>query len=308
MEKVGRNAPCPCGSGKKFKRCHAGKSVEATSGPAATVNAATQADELFEIGRGLAESLLKKVHAGTYRTDDLLYQRAMLSFFAKAYKTYQGAELLWNRGHTEDAHLLARSIYDIRLQAQFISRDPTKRSKDLMAHLLKIAVGWLELARRLHPDWDLLSLDATVAHLRDLAKTDYYRVELKDDPRAAEGAIKKKWWEAGGIKNGIRGLAEALALEGGEHDWVGEYEWVYAYLSRYEHSDAWILTEYVRLSEEQPTALEIYPDNTETHFLNVPLSITGWLFEIASLTGRAFHLDFDETVDDAVKRARGLLN
>jgi len=21
-EKVGRNAPCPCGSGKKFKQCH----------------------------------------------------------------------------------------------------------------------------------------------------------------------------------------------------------------------------------------------------------------------------------------------
>jgi len=23
--KVGRNEPCPCGSGKKFKRCHLGK-------------------------------------------------------------------------------------------------------------------------------------------------------------------------------------------------------------------------------------------------------------------------------------------
>jgi preprotein translocase subunit SecA len=21
-EKIGRNAPCPCGSGKKYKRCH----------------------------------------------------------------------------------------------------------------------------------------------------------------------------------------------------------------------------------------------------------------------------------------------
>ena len=23
--KIGRNEPCPCGSGKKFKRCHIGK-------------------------------------------------------------------------------------------------------------------------------------------------------------------------------------------------------------------------------------------------------------------------------------------
>jgi uncharacterized protein YecA (UPF0149 family) len=22
MGKIGRNAPCPCGSGKKYKRCH----------------------------------------------------------------------------------------------------------------------------------------------------------------------------------------------------------------------------------------------------------------------------------------------
>lgn len=26
--KVGRNDPCPCGSGKKFKRCHLGQPVE----------------------------------------------------------------------------------------------------------------------------------------------------------------------------------------------------------------------------------------------------------------------------------------
>lgn len=26
--KVGRNDPCPCGSGKKFKKCHLGRPVE----------------------------------------------------------------------------------------------------------------------------------------------------------------------------------------------------------------------------------------------------------------------------------------
>ena len=28
MIKVGRNDPCPCGSGKKFKRCHLGHEDE----------------------------------------------------------------------------------------------------------------------------------------------------------------------------------------------------------------------------------------------------------------------------------------
>ncbi len=27
-EKVGRNAPCPCGSGKKFKQCHGEQSAD----------------------------------------------------------------------------------------------------------------------------------------------------------------------------------------------------------------------------------------------------------------------------------------
>jgi len=30
-ESVPRNAPCPCGSGKKYKQCHLGKTVEVKS-------------------------------------------------------------------------------------------------------------------------------------------------------------------------------------------------------------------------------------------------------------------------------------
>ena len=31
MESVPRNAPCPCGSGKKYKNCHLGKTIEVKS-------------------------------------------------------------------------------------------------------------------------------------------------------------------------------------------------------------------------------------------------------------------------------------
>lgn len=44
MAKTGRNDPCPCGSGKKFKNCCAGKPVEATPNLAgAPARAATRA-------------------------------------------------------------------------------------------------------------------------------------------------------------------------------------------------------------------------------------------------------------------------
>ena len=30
MKKIGRNDPCPCGSGKKFKKCHLGREEDLT--------------------------------------------------------------------------------------------------------------------------------------------------------------------------------------------------------------------------------------------------------------------------------------
>ena len=32
LKNIGRNDPCPCGSGKKFKRCHLGREHELLSG------------------------------------------------------------------------------------------------------------------------------------------------------------------------------------------------------------------------------------------------------------------------------------
>jgi len=33
VEKVGRNEPCPCGSGKKYKQCHLGQELEQARDP-----------------------------------------------------------------------------------------------------------------------------------------------------------------------------------------------------------------------------------------------------------------------------------
>ena len=32
VREVGRNDPCPCGSGKKYKQCHASKATKMTTG------------------------------------------------------------------------------------------------------------------------------------------------------------------------------------------------------------------------------------------------------------------------------------
>lgn len=59
--KVGRNAPCPCGSGEKYKRCHGRPRAVASSRPPRTMNLAAlyseeqkQADKDFRRRYGFA--------------------------------------------------------------------------------------------------------------------------------------------------------------------------------------------------------------------------------------------------------------
>jgi len=47
MEKVGRNDPCPCGSGKKFKKCCESKVTKRTIGNAQVLGGSQKMSSLF---------------------------------------------------------------------------------------------------------------------------------------------------------------------------------------------------------------------------------------------------------------------
>ncbi len=53
--RVGRNEPCPCGSGKKYKRCHLGTEADLRASSGATAPAQTAA--LHELDRRLADAM-----------------------------------------------------------------------------------------------------------------------------------------------------------------------------------------------------------------------------------------------------------
>ena len=44
-EKLGPNAPCYCGSGKKFKRCHGNRATRPAAGPAGDAGAVGDVEE-----------------------------------------------------------------------------------------------------------------------------------------------------------------------------------------------------------------------------------------------------------------------
>lgn len=47
MEKVGRNDPCPCGSGKKFKKCCEAKASRKSIGSAQVIQGSSKMSSLF---------------------------------------------------------------------------------------------------------------------------------------------------------------------------------------------------------------------------------------------------------------------
>jgi hypothetical protein len=55
-EEVGRNDPCPCGSGKKYKRCCLGSEADPAQQPRTTVPALVAAVLGLLIGAGVAMS------------------------------------------------------------------------------------------------------------------------------------------------------------------------------------------------------------------------------------------------------------
>jgi uncharacterized protein DUF5677 len=247
---------------------------------------------LWVVGKDLAESLLERLR-NTRVSGKAEYRRAMLFFFCKAYKTYQAVELLWSGGYVEDATSVVRSIYELRLQAAFMSRDPVIRSRQFLKHQFKCSIGTLQILRRLNDPVRRSELDMGESVVRDAAESEGM-LDLFNNLPAAVRAITKNWWGSGGIKR----LLEDLGLE-------GEYDLIYSQLSDYSHGGVRLLQRYVQLSENSMTML-YRPVRSPS--ITVPWSAFDWLSQIIGYTGRAFDLNFDETVLRAQEKAKAVLS
>ncbi len=200
--------------------------------------------QLFRIGNELANELIFQL-TSTKFSGQFPYRRASLFFFCRAFKAYQAVAMLWREGFSEDAYSLARTVYELRLQAIYLSRDPAPRAKLFIRHWFKAGFGTLELLKkRGRPEW-LQSLEIAEREIR-AAAAELGIVDVFDDPEDAKRAIGRKWWDAGIRGTGIKGLVEELGI--GE-----EYDWVYAQMSDYSHSGLRTFHMFV----EQPSESEI---------------------------------------------------
>jgi hypothetical protein len=89
---------------------------------------ASLCDRAFEIGSGTVNKFLPQIFAKPIGENGN-YKKALLFFFCKSLKTYGAIRTLQNRGFMEDARILARSIFELRLQALYLDQKPKERTR-----------------------------------------------------------------------------------------------------------------------------------------------------------------------------------
>ena len=94
-----------------------------------------QTSRMFQLAIELAEKIKNNSkHLIASDEEELLYKGAMLFFFSKAYKSYQAIKTLWENGFAEDAFVLARTIFEIALQARYMTKEPRTRARLFFEH------------------------------------------------------------------------------------------------------------------------------------------------------------------------------
>jgi Family of unknown function (DUF5677) len=237
-------------------------------------------EKTFQIGIELAEKIVatsKSLNASD--GEDFAYKGAMFFFFCKAYKSYQAIRLLWEKGFTEDAFILTRTIFELALQSGYMKEDPKPRARLFTEHDPVSRYRYYQELKKLD-DFELIKdIESKKQELSDLKK--YYDKFQKKYPKG------KGWWG-----RSIKWLADNL----GEH-MKKRYAVVYWMESNLIHSNVTAIKEYL---SDDPAALTVncypkalddpaIPMEATTRFLMVSLDVNEALdLKLGDAVARAF--------------------
>jgi hypothetical protein len=235
--------------------------------------AASRLKQILMVGERAAAGLLDRLKGKPWRTDRV-YKRAMLFFLCKALKSYRAMGLLLDSGYPEDARIIGRSIYELRLQALYLAGEPEERAKQFAAHESKAT--WRSL-RRL----------AASGKVRGLRIEGAQQTGIK--PRQVR---EGDWWGDGGT----RALARKVGLE-------AEYDVKHWLLSGYVHSSTRVLFRYWKNEQGGIQLLHRPGDAQET---GTAQDATEWLLEIVLCSSRALELEYEEQITIAASALKVL--
>ena len=197
------------------------------------------------------------------------------------------------KGFVEDSYVLARSLYELRLQAIYLSQAPEERSKLLIRHWFKAGYGtYLLLKAEGNPERET-DLAVGLKAMREGVDAAGFS-DIFDDDVASRKAIAQKWW--GGT---VKKLVQDIDLE-------GEYDLIYAQLCDFAHSGARVIHRFVQQRTASKVQMLYRPERSQS--LLIPWSVNDWLIQIIGFTSRAFELGFDSQVYFAQSMAKSVLN
>lgn len=234
-EKIGSNAPCPCGSGKKYKRCCMGKETEAEEQSAA----GEDWEEEPRIGRLAVSRIIEEA-----RNQPALFKKLKKGFRkfhpGESFEDFDAAR--WNQ-----AKVRAMSTEDIiaKLKSLNVAFD-----RERFTAQAKRCVSAIQLAEERYypPDYDLLGLDEdfiwmaiielwkrfmperACMEMIDDAMQEGYQLIGEDDYPAAMHAWDETWRLIKAlIPDRIKSIEEAddflpEPITQGMSEWSGDYE------------------------------------------------------------------------------------
>ncbi len=218
--------------------------------------------------------------------EEFVYKASMFFFFCKAYKSYQAIRLLFREGFPEDAFILARSIFEISLQAQYMKEDPKPRARLFAEHDPVMRYRYYEKLKKLG---DTLLVPAIEGRKEELSELKQHYDRLKGNYPESRG-----WWG-----NSLAWLAKHLG-----RNMEIRYAAIYWMQSNLSHSGAPSVKDYM---DEQKTGLKVNCYPSRSRDVMVPQEATLFFLSIAQLTAEALELDVSNDVDEAWKEFRNLV-
>jgi hypothetical protein len=190
-------------------------------------------ERIFEFGVGLGrqcQAALKQLDVTATGQD--LYRRATLFFFNKAFRTYGAIQLLDRENFLEDGVVLGRTLFELNMQAEWMSRDPDARAQQFFDHFpvrfYDLHQQKKEAAARMN-DGEILTMLSSFESSPGLQAKKVAQDSLRNKfltKRRGQLVVSEYWW-CGSIYDLAKWLDKEI-IERGEPN--ADYEWLYNFV------------------------------------------------------------------------------
>jgi hypothetical protein len=188
------------------------------------------AERIFELGvelGRLCQARIKQFDVAAARNNP--YRRVTLFFFNKAFRTYSAILTLCRANFLEDGVVLGRTLFELNMQAEWMSREPDSRAQQFFDHF---PVRFYDLhqqkkaaAARMH-DNQILSMLSSFENSSGFQEKKTAHDSRRDKfliRRRGEMVVSEYWWR-GSIYDLAKWVDKEIT-EKGESD--ADYEWTY---------------------------------------------------------------------------------